>query len=79
MHQRQDDQGILPGADDPIWRTVAAEGYRRIPGHYHRERNHQGLDNHLLFPGPTNTDLTAPIERRQRLGGMLNYHYRQAA
>ena len=47
--------------------------------HYHRERNHQGLDNRLIFPGPAGTDLTAPIERRQRLGGMLNYYYRQAA
>ena len=47
--------------------------------HYHRERNHQGLDNRLISPGPAGTDLAAPIERRQRLGGMLNYYYRQAA
>ncbi len=47
--------------------------------HYHRERNHQGLDNQLIFPGPADTDLAAPIQRRQRLGGMLNYYYRQAA
>ena len=52
---------------------------REFLAHYHRERNHQGLDNGLLFPGPTATDLAAPIERRQRLGGMLNYYYRQAA
>ena len=44
--------------------------------HYHRERNHQGLDNRLIFPGPAGTDRAAPIERRQRLGGMLNYYYR---
>ena len=47
--------------------------------HYHRERNHQGLENRLIFPGPTDVDLAAPIESRQRLGGMLNYYYRQAA
>ncbi len=47
--------------------------------HYHRERNHQGLDNRLIFPAPADTDPSAPIERRQRLGGMLNYYYRQAA
>ena len=52
---------------------------REFLAHYHRERNHQGLDNRLLFPGPTATDLAAPIKRRQRLGGMLNYYYRQAA
>ena len=52
---------------------------REFPAHYHRERNHQGLDNRLIFPVPTGADLAAPIERRQRLGGMLNYYYRQAA
>ena len=52
---------------------------REFLAHYHRERNHQGLDNRLIFPGPADTDPAAPIERRQRLGGMLNYYYRQAA
>ena len=52
---------------------------REFLAHYHRERNHQGLDNRLIFPGLASTDLAAPIERRQRLGGMLNYYYRQAA
>ncbi len=52
---------------------------REFLAHYHRERNHQGLDNQLIFPGPADTDLAAPIERRQRLGGMLNYYYRRAA
>ena len=47
--------------------------------HYHRERNHQGLDNRLIFPEAADTDPDAPIECRQRLGGMLNYYYRQAA
>ena len=59
------------------------QSLRRVTGeflaHYHRERNHQGLDNRLIFPGPASTDLAAPIERRQRLGGTLNYYYRQAA
>ena len=52
---------------------------REFLAHYHRERNHQGLDNQLIFPSPADTDLAAPIERRQRLGGMLNYYYRRAA
>ena len=47
--------------------------------HYHRERNHQGLDNQLIFPETIDSDPSAPIQRRQRLGGMLNYYYRQAA
>jgi len=48
--------------------------------HYHLERNHQGLDNRLLTaiiaPANDNADPAAPIERRQRLGGLLNYYCR---
>lgn len=51
--------------------------------HYHTERNHQGLDNELITPvaAPTNdnADPSAPVERRERLGGLLNYYYRPAA
>lgn len=46
--------------------------------HYQTERNHQGLENRLVQPGPT----IAPsrlVHRRQRLGGMLNYYHRAAA
>jgi len=46
--------------------------------HYHRERNHQGLRNQLIAPG-WRSDLKGGIRRRQRLGGMLNYYYRDAA
>jgi putative transposase len=50
--------------------------------HYHRERNHQGVDNRLLTPAeqavqPVNSN--APVERRERLGGLLNSYYRRAA
>jgi transposase InsO family protein len=47
--------------------------------HYHRERNHQGLGNRLIIPDRTHATDQGPIGRRQRLGGMLNYYYRQAA
>ena len=51
--------------------------------HYHRERNHQGLDNRLItpiiVPANDNADLAALIERRERLGGLLSYYYRAAA
>ena len=47
--------------------------------HYHRERNHQGLNNRLIIPEPSSTGGPGAIRRRERLGGMLNYHYRQAA
>ena len=46
--------------------------------HYHHERNHQGLGNRLIMnEGPCLA--TGPIECRRRLGGMLNFYYRQAA
>jgi hypothetical protein len=47
--------------------------------HYHRECNHQGLDNRLIMPEQLSGDRAGAIQRRSRLGGMLNYYYRQAA
>jgi putative transposase len=46
--------------------------------HYHLERNHQGLQNRLIIPDPQVFRNPARVERRQRLGGLLNY-YRVAA
>src|SRR4029079_3881606 len=51
--------------------------------HYHLERNHQGLDNRLITTvavvANENADPAAPVARRERLGGILNYYYRRAA
>ncbi|HEY6368998.1 MAG TPA: integrase core domain-containing protein [Candidatus Sulfotelmatobacter sp.] len=47
--------------------------------HYHSERNHQGLANRLISPEPDYVGNTGEVQRRQRLGGMLNYYYRAAA
>ena len=47
--------------------------------HYHRERNHQGLENRVITPLETTIDPAATIERRQRLGGLLSYYHRTAA
>jgi putative transposase len=47
--------------------------------HYHQERPHQGLDNRLIRPAPGHVGNTGAVQRRQRLGGMLNYYYRAAA
>ena len=52
---------------------------REFLAHYHRERNHQGIDNQLIFPDKSAAKSSAPIECRQRLGGMLKYYHRQAA
>jgi putative transposase len=47
--------------------------------HYHHERNHQGLDNHLIAPEPEHNDQSGAVVRRDRLGGLLRYYYRGAA
>ena len=45
--------------------------------HYHLERTHQGLDNKLIDGVP---DLASgQAVRRERLGGLLNHYYREAA
>jgi len=46
---------------------------------YHRERPHQGLGGELIvgepaFPQPAN----GPIKCHSRLGGTLNYYFREA-
>jgi hypothetical protein len=46
-------------------------------GHYHGERNHQGLDNRLLS-GPVVIQMTKRVRRRPRLGGLLNFYVRAA-
>ena len=47
--------------------------------HYHEERNHQGLQNELITPLRSKYDPDSAVERRSRLGGLLNYYYREAA
>jgi hypothetical protein len=47
--------------------------------HYHTERNHQGLANRLISSEAGHLGNVGVAQRRQRLGGMLNYYYRKAA
>ena len=47
--------------------------------HDHRERNHQGLDNQLRPRPPPPVSLAADVQRRERLGGLLNFYHREAA
>jgi len=46
--------------------------------HYHRERNHQGLDNRLIEPNEDVGTREGRVVCRQRLGGLLRYYYRKA-
>jgi putative transposase len=47
--------------------------------HYHTERNHQGLGNQLLVPTAAYGNHSGQVRRRDRLGGLLRYYYRDAA
>ncbi len=64
-----------------IWFGEGAlrKGVQEFVAHYHRERNHQGLGNRLIIPDEAHAGHRGLVLRRQRLGGMLNYYYREAA
>ena len=46
--------------------------------HYHHERNHQGLGNQRIAPEPEQNYQDEAVVRRDRLGGLLRYYYREA-
>ena len=50
---------------------------REFVEHYHRERNHQGLD-HRLIAGTPVIESTSRVRRHPRLGGLLNFYERAA-
>jgi transposase InsO family protein len=52
---------------------------REYIAHYYTERNHQGIGNRLLRPLAMVSSTDEPIQCRERLGGMLNFYYREAA
>ena len=62
---------IIPFGERHLRRAV-----HEYVAHYHRERNHQGLDN-ALIDGVEARSVGA-IRRRPRPGGLLNYYDRAA-
>jgi hypothetical protein len=71
---RSDDPSfpLIPFGERHLRRTIA-----EYVEHYHRERNHQGLENELIDGAPS-LERSHRIRRRQRLGGILNYYDRVA-
>ena len=63
---------VIPFGERHLRRTIA-----EYVEHYHRERNHQGIDNDLIAGAPA-TSAVGRIRRRPRLGGLLNYYDRAA-
>jgi hypothetical protein len=50
--------------------------------HYHRERFHQGLGGQLIenqADSMNEKEARGKVVRRSRLGGTLNFYYREAA
>jgi hypothetical protein len=58
-----------------LWRVLT-----EYVAHYHRERNHQGKDNLLLFPKSTTKSKRSGSSLccHHRLGGLLKYYARAA-
>jgi putative transposase len=52
---------------------------REFIAHYHLERNHQGLENRLIVPRQSIATTKGAVQKGARLGGLLNYYYREAA
>jgi hypothetical protein len=66
---------IIPLGEKHLKQAIASH-----VGHYHLERNHQGLGNRLIEPIAANINAgKGRIRRRQRVGGLLNYYFRAAA
>jgi putative transposase len=59
---------LIPQGERHFRRAVA-----EYVAHYHRERNHQRLENELIAGAPV-TDITGRVRRRPRSGGLLNYY-----
>jgi|SRR5450631_1085865 len=65
---------IVPLSEAHLRRSVSE--YAR---HYLVERNHQGLANELIEGSPNPANTNGRVERRERLGGLLNFYTRNAA
>ena len=62
---------IIPLGEARLRRSVS-----EFVRHYRFERNHQGLANELIESAPIPANTNGRVERRERLGGVLNFYYR---
>ncbi len=63
----------------PIGAPMLRRALHEYMEHYHHERNHQGLGNKLIAPVLIRQSQSERIDRRSRLGGLLNFYERAAA
>ena len=64
---------IVPLGEGHLRRAVT-----EFVAHYHRERNHQGLENRLI-EASTPANGNGSVVRQERLGGILSFYHRAAA
>jgi hypothetical protein len=64
-----------------IWlgERPCAKGVQELRSALSRGTNHQGLGNRLIQAEAGHLGASGEMQRRQRLGGLLNYYYRAAA
>ena len=62
----------------PLGEAHLRELIHEYMAHYHAERPHQGLGGAFVRPADDHA-ADGPLARRERLGGLLNYYYREAA
>jgi hypothetical protein len=72
-------QGLSPKCCEPYTRANERYAISEFAEHYHRERNHQGLDNRIIRPEFVPHPQHGQVRCRDRLGGLLNYYHRPAA
>ncbi|MFT7621697.1 MAG: putative transposase [Myxococcota bacterium] len=65
---------IVPLSENHLRRAIQS-----YVEHYHRERHHQGLEGKLIVADDTANQLEGRVACRERLGGTLNFYYREAA
>lgn len=65
---------VIHFGPDSLRRTV-----HNFVAHYHTERNHQGLENKIICPQRNHFGRIGVVRRHERIGGLLNYYYREVA
>jgi len=63
----------------PMGEGMLRVALREFGAHFHRERNHQGLGNALIFRRTSFARRDGPVIRRTRVGGLLKYYERARA
>jgi hypothetical protein len=65
---------VIPFSEEHLRKIVL-----EFVDHYHGERNHQGFGNQLIETTIASASNAGAVKYRERLGGILNFYYRDAA